>query len=324
MHDQKPGSTTQSGLADGADQQRVKPLRGRRWQWYVGVAWLVLTPIAIIPIVLRIALVDPSRALDWIMPVLLAVALLPAIWLVFIAPLIDAGDPLLWVHPMLRMRIRTDRLMPWVPFLFGFVMVVVGVAIPVWELVMGLRWYWDFDPRDWAWIPVAGLLGWGVSVVVKRLAIRSIAQRRLCPYCRYPRGTSRVCTECGRVLPRRRHGRMMATGKWPRWLSWLPGNSPRAQEIFAHMTGRERSRFLRDAAVWGLWGGATFAFPLSWALAVRSTGWIITACVLGSVSLASVVPFISRQKRFLCSTTWARRHGITPQDLRRRADRSSD
>jgi hypothetical protein len=326
VHQQNPGLTTRSESAGDADRQRRKLLRGRRWQWNFALAWLVLGPIAIMPIAVNVMPSDPTGIFEWVVTVLalvLAVPILPVLWLVYIAPLIDAGDPLLCVQPTLRMRITTDRLMPWLPLLIGLIMFAAIVVVPQWDVLWKRPLDLEVDLLFWAWIPVAVLLGWGISALVKRRAMRSIARRRLCPYCRYPRGASRVCTECGRELPRRRHGRITATAKLPRWLSWLPGNSPRAQEVLTHMTGREQSRVLRTAALWGLWGGATFALPVSFALVERSAGWIIIACVLSSIFLVSVVPFLRWQRRFLCSTTWARRQGITPRDLRRPGDRST-
>ena len=67
---------------------------------------------------------------------------------------------------------------------------------------------------------------------------------------------------------------------------------------------------------YGLWSAVTFAFPLTYAFTSRSLGTIVIATVLVTVHLVCIPIWQKKQKRFLCSTAWARDCGITPDRLR--------
>jgi len=100
------------------------------------------------------------------------------------------------------------------------------------------------------------------------------------------------------------------------WKTWSPFQSPEVRQICAHMTDAERAKVAERGGGYGLWVAATFALPLAFALAYRSLVTIIIAAVLVTVHVICV-PFWQRgQKRFLCSTAWAREQGLTPERIR--------
>jgi len=82
------------------------------------------------------------------------------------------------------------------------------------------------------------------------------------------------------------------------------------------MTDTEKAEASRRGGSYGLWVAATFAIPLSFAIVERSQLLMVIAAVLVVIHIACIPIWRKMQRRFLCSTAWARERGITPEQLR--------
>jgi hypothetical protein len=100
------------------------------------------------------------------------------------------------------------------------------------------------------------------------------------------------------------------------WKTWSPFQSPEVRDICAHMTDTERAKVAERGGGYGLWVAVTFALPLAFAFTHRSLVAIVIAAVLVTVHIICIPIWQKKQKRFLCSTAWARERGITPDRLR--------
>ncbi len=100
------------------------------------------------------------------------------------------------------------------------------------------------------------------------------------------------------------------------WLTWSPLQSSEVGAICSHLTKTERNNLSVLTLLYSVWVVATaFGLPAF----VRSTpapgNWIVGA-IWAMLFLVSL-PMIGRMMRhFLCSTTWARQQGFTPEKLR--------
>ena len=102
----------------------------------------------------------------------------------------------------------------------------------------------------------------------------------------------------------------------PHWETWSPFQSPEVRDICAHMTDAERAKASARGGAYGVWSAVTCALPLTLAFTSRSLGAIVVAAVLITIHIICIPIWQKQQKRFLCSTDWAREHGITPDRLR--------
>lgn len=100
------------------------------------------------------------------------------------------------------------------------------------------------------------------------------------------------------------------------WNTWSPFQSPELREICAHMTDSEKAEVLRRSGLYGFWVAATFAVPLASAIAERRVVFTLIAAVLVTIHVACIPIWQRMQKRFFCSTVWARERGITADRLR--------
>ncbi|MCX6847922.1 MAG: hypothetical protein NTY98_03285 [Verrucomicrobia bacterium] len=100
------------------------------------------------------------------------------------------------------------------------------------------------------------------------------------------------------------------------WETWSPFQSPEVRDICAHMTDAEIAKASARSGAYGLWSAVTFALPLAVAFTSRSLGVSVCAVVLVAVHLVCIPIWQKKQKRFLCSTDWARERGIKPDRLR--------
>jgi hypothetical protein len=82
------------------------------------------------------------------------------------------------------------------------------------------------------------------------------------------------------------------------------------------MTESEKAETSRRGGLYGFWVFATFAGPLSLALMYRHPVLVAIAAVLVVVHIACIPIWQRMQRNFLCSTSWAREHGLTPERLR--------
>ena len=93
------------------------------------------------------------------------------------------------------------------------------------------------------------------------------------------------------------------------WWFTSPLASPRAREIVAHMTKAERSEAALHGLLWGVWVvAATFGNLFLIKSSPPPGNWIV-ASVIATLFIASLPPMLRMQRRFLCSTVWAKEHG---------------
>jgi hypothetical protein len=100
------------------------------------------------------------------------------------------------------------------------------------------------------------------------------------------------------------------------WKIWSPFQSREVREICMHMTDGEKAVASRRGGLYGFWVFATFAGPLSIAVVYPQPGLIAIAAVLVVVHIVCIPVWQRMQRKFLCSTSWAREHGCTPERLR--------
>ncbi|MEY2727639.1 MAG: hypothetical protein RLZZ458_3506 [Planctomycetota bacterium] len=96
--------------------------------------------------------------------------------------------------------------------------------------------------------------------------------------------------------------------------------SPVASRIAQNMTRREKRAAGVRFGAFGAWMGVSFAVPFSQTLAQIHRGQVVslTSAICGVLMLlflASIPLLLRRQSIFLCSTQYARRQGIRPEDL---------
>ena len=100
------------------------------------------------------------------------------------------------------------------------------------------------------------------------------------------------------------------------WKSWSPFQSPEVREICTHMTDAERKQIIKRSGIYGLWCAATAAIPISNAVTYPSRFTFIAAAVLCTVHIICIPVWLRWQRRFLCSTQWAREQGFRPDALK--------
>jgi len=100
--------------------------------------------------------------------------------------------------------------------------------------------------------------------------------------------------------------------------SWLasPLASPEAREIAAHLTKAERSEAALYGILWGVWV-VTATFGNFWLVkSFPAPGSWIVAFMIALLFIASLPPMIRIQRRFLCSTEWAKECGYTAGQIK--------
>jgi hypothetical protein len=107
------------------------------------------------------------------------------------------------------------------------------------------------------------------------------------------------------------------------WQTWAPFQSVAVKQICDHMTDFERSTAMGRSGRYGVWVAATVALPFS--AVVFALGGLQSRAVIGTVvgiAIALVVvhiccipAWLSAQRRFLCSTQWARQQGLRAAQL---------
>lgn len=117
-------------------------------------------------------------------------------------------------------------------------------------------------------------------------------------------------------------GREEPQARSPRssWLLWAPLQSPKEQEICAHMTAAEKIDAMWRGMLYGLWCAGTVAIPIGLAAGLVIKGdspglAIFSAAALVLLHIACIPAWRRRQRRFLCSTAWAKQQGIAPEQL---------
>jgi hypothetical protein len=112
--------------------------------------------------------------------------------------------------------------------------------------------------------------------------------------------------------------------------TWSPFQSSQVKEICAHLTPEEFDACARRAMLYGVWVSLTFAGPLSLLsitffsrarahlIPLGTGGLIIWAICISLVLLhcASIPFWLRGQRRFLCSTQWARTHDLRPERIK--------
>ena len=104
--------------------------------------------------------------------------------------------------------------------------------------------------------------------------------------------------------------------------TWSPFQSETVKEICRHLTPAERWAAAFRAGSYGVWVGFTFSLPVVvlvgsfMASPFRSMPLYLGAAALIALHLACLPRWLGMQRRFLCSTHWAREQGIMPESLR--------
>jgi serine/threonine protein kinase len=97
----------------------------------------------------------------------------------------------------------------------------------------------------------------------------------------------------------------------PRKSSWFTGplSSPDVREIAAHLTKEERREASLIGLLWGVWvAAATFGSMFLIRSFPAPGNWIVAAVIV-ALFIVSVPPMLRMQRRFLCSTAWAKARG---------------
>ena len=97
--------------------------------------------------------------------------------------------------------------------------------------------------------------------------------------------------------------------------TWSPFQSGDVKQICAHLTVDEQAELNSRARAYGTWSGITAAIPIGLAFAFPSPWTYTLAAVLLLVHVARIPSWFRSQKQYLCSTTWARHAGYTPDRL---------
>lgn len=98
--------------------------------------------------------------------------------------------------------------------------------------------------------------------------------------------------------------------------TWSRFQSDEVRDIVAHWTEAERESLVSRARFYGLWGALSFGIPFGFAVALRSALAIGIAVPLIIVHLIGIPIWIRKQKKFLCSTEWAKSQGYAPESLK--------
>ena len=108
------------------------------------------------------------------------------------------------------------------------------------------------------------------------------------------------------------------------WNLWSPFQSDSVKQICDHMTDSERFTAMRRGGQYGVWVLGTFAIPVG--AVVFALGGLQSPALVGSiiaiaialilVHICCIPAWLRAQRRFLCSTQWAREQGLRPTDLR--------
>jgi hypothetical protein len=100
-------------------------------------------------------------------------------------------------------------------------------------------------------------------------------------------------------------------------VTWSPFQSPEVLEICAHLTDAERNILARRGALNGVW---LFVVPFIAMFAAIQSGkagfMVLLLGALAAFYATFVVITQQRNRAFLCSTDWARKQGMTPEELR--------
>jgi hypothetical protein len=99
------------------------------------------------------------------------------------------------------------------------------------------------------------------------------------------------------------------------WKTWIPFQSNISKEICEHMTEEERKKLSARSGKYGIWCALTAAIPISMAVFNRTTIWFVVAGILLAVHIIVIPIWRNKQKKFLCSTQWAKSKGYGIQDL---------
>lgn len=95
-----------------------------------------------------------------------------------------------------------------------------------------------------------------------------------------------------------------------------PFSSPDVREIAAHLTRAERNEAALYGFLWGIWVVTAIFGNLYLIRSFPSPGNWIVASVITALFLASILPMSRMQKRFLCSTAWAKENGYTESQIK--------
>ena len=100
--------------------------------------------------------------------------------------------------------------------------------------------------------------------------------------------------------------------------TWSPFQSPQVKEICSHLSPGEYAALTLRSTAYGAWVALTLGIPFGFIVVFWSHSGqsVRTACMVLIGLHAACVPIWQRaQRRFLCSTQWARLNELRPDKL---------
>lgn len=106
------------------------------------------------------------------------------------------------------------------------------------------------------------------------------------------------------------------------WKTWSPFQPKIVRKVCANMTDAEKSTVTRHGIFYGVWTCASFALPVQlMAMGLLAGNLNRAVSIVGGLLIVAHIVCIPiwqrRQRKFLCSTKWARDNGIQPENLKR-------
>ncbi len=98
--------------------------------------------------------------------------------------------------------------------------------------------------------------------------------------------------------------------------TWSPFQSAAVKQICAHMT-EEEFRLAMGRSFWyGIWVTATCAGPFGFLIFTSNPAVRVAALGLMLLHIVSIPTWLKMQRQFLCSLSWAKEQGMTPERLK--------
>ncbi len=98
-------------------------------------------------------------------------------------------------------------------------------------------------------------------------------------------------------------------------VTWTPFQSEETKQIYAHMTDDEKKRGMIRGCCFGLWVGL-FLTPLANEYIIRNLNISTTTAIVFIILNIIFIPsWFKSQKRFLCSTKWAKSQGYNSDQI---------
>ena len=97
--------------------------------------------------------------------------------------------------------------------------------------------------------------------------------------------------------------------------TWSPFQSQEVKEICEHMLESELQQAIKRSRIYGIWCAFTFAGPMAFMIIHGNKVLLAVGLVLIGLHLICFPFWLKSQRRFLCSTQWAKNEGFKPDKL---------